>query len=102
MSDEPIDQELEDWRVSQGYIAARRLPDGRISAVVRTIFQWRLLIGTMRSVEHAFCYESLAGAIEGMLWDPDSDRIGAVLNPPGGWHKSVVDGRRNPKPSEVG
>lgn len=94
------DAELQAWVDRQGYALAVRHADGRVSAVTRTVFNWRTLIGTLHSVDAAFCFHRLDGAVEAMMWEPPAGVHSREMDPPGGWHKSVMDGRRRYLPSD--
>lgn len=74
------------------YVAARRLADGRIGAVARTIFNHRLMYGDGQLVDQAFCYATEAQAVLALAsYDPPWR---GPMDPPFGWHKEATGKRR--------
>lgn len=76
-----------------GYVAWRQLDDGTwIGIVPMTFGKGRLCYDLgPAGYDHGYCYESLAGAIEGMTsFDP------ATMAEPFGWFRDLNNGRRRP------
>lgn len=79
---------IRDW----GYVAARKLPDGRWMAVAKMYLNGRLYFDLSESgAEGVYCYTSVEHAwIAMMAFDP------AVDDEPQGWHKDPVNNRVRP------
>lgn len=71
--------------------AAKMLSDGRMAAVVRMIFTWKLVVGPADSpvYEDGWCYQTEHGAIQALAdWDGRGEPVG--------WHRHPPSGRRRP------
>ncbi|MNG12990.1 hypothetical protein D3C84_966370 [compost metagenome] len=77
---------------AMGYIAGRKLPDGRWLAVAKMFTNGRVYFNLDHfGAEAAYCYTSVDEACAAMnAFDPDRDEE------PQGWHKCATDNRVRP------
>jgi len=81
--------------LSLGYLAAERLPDGRVIAVRELIYTHALCVGLDSfGFERRYCYERRADALHALQeWDGSGD-------PPGPWIKEKPSERLGPGATE--
>lgn len=74
-----------------GYVAPRRLDDGRWVALLKMLFTTGLFVGIDQSgYQTRFCYEHMSDAIAALIeWD-------GIGDPPGPWIKEKPSDRLNP------
>lgn len=83
-----------DWLLSQGYVYAKKLADGRLAGVAQMYGnRGRICLDCHElGFERGYCYNSLAEAIIALAVFESTTEA----DEPNGWVKATHDGRRRP------